>query len=100
MDTASSEPSSLTVAVSENGEQFALEGTLDIRTIAEARESLKPRKLRALALGDLSGLDTPGALFLCGLREKGVKLTGIRPEHKAVLDLIGGLELKPLLKPK
>jgi len=32
-------------------------------------------------------LDTPGALFLCGLRDKGVKLTGIRAEHQALLDL-------------
>ena len=100
MHSPSSEPSSLTVAISGDGDRFALKGTLDIRTIAEARESLKRRKLGAIDLRDLTGLDTPGALFLCGLRDKGVTLTGIRPEHEAVLDLIAGLDLKPLLKPK
>jgi phospholipid/cholesterol/gamma-HCH transport system permease protein len=35
-------------------------------------------------------------LFLCGLRDKGVELTGIRAEHHALLDLIGALDLKPL----
>jgi phospholipid/cholesterol/gamma-HCH transport system permease protein len=35
-------------------------------------------------------------LFLCDLRDKEVKLTGIRAEHQALLDLICGLDLKPL----
>ena len=100
MDSPSSEPSSLTVATSDDGDRFALKGTLDIRTIAEAREPLKRRKLRAIDLHELSGLDTPGALFLCGLRDKGVELTGIRPEHEAVLGLVADLELKPLPKAK
>ncbi len=43
-------------------------------------------------------VDTPGALFLCGLVDKGVKLTGVRVEHQALLDLICGLDLKPLPK--
>jgi phospholipid/cholesterol/gamma-HCH transport system permease protein len=34
--------------------------------------------------------------LLCGLRDKGVELAGVRPDHQALLDLIGGLELKPL----
>jgi len=51
-----------------------------------------------LDVAGLDSLDTPGALFLCGLRDKGVKLTGIRAEHKALLDLICGLDLKPLPK--
>ncbi len=37
---------------------------------------------------------------MCGLRDKGVKLTGMRPEHEAVLDLVAELDLKPLQKPK
>ena len=49
-------------------------------------------------LRNLSGLDTPGALLLCGLRDRGVELTGVRAEHKSLLDLIGGLELKPPAK--
>src|SRR6266542_1041131 len=93
-----------TIAIDDDGHGLALSGTLDIRTMAEAERALKhwpkKQKSRALNLSKLSELDTPGALFLCGLRDKGVALTGIRAEHKALLDLIGGLELKPLAKPK
>ena len=51
-----------------------------------------------LNLAKLDSLDTPGALFLCALRDKGVELTGIRAEHRALLDLICGLDLKPIPK--
>jgi len=104
MPRATSEPLSPTIAIDDDGHGLALTGTLDIRTMAEAEKALghwpKKQKSRALDLSKLSELDTPGALFLCGLRDKGVALTGIRAEHKALLDLIGGLELKPLAKPK
>jgi len=93
-----------TLAVSGDGDQLALEGVLDIRTLAGVRDSLTQRlkqrrgghARRALDLGNLNGLDTPGALFLCGLREKGLELTSVRPKHKALLDLVCGLEGKPL----
>jgi phospholipid/cholesterol/gamma-HCH transport system permease protein len=97
-----SAPSTLAVAVGDEGNRAALRGTLDIRTLAEAEKSLgnwpKKRKSGALDLSDLSRLDTPGALFLCGLRNKGVELTGISTDHQALLDLVCGLELKPLPK--
>jgi ABC-type transporter Mla MlaB component len=99
-------PSLPTVAVSGDGDRLALEGVLDIRTLARAEDALKQwmrrrrgsHAHRTLDLGNLSSLDTPGALFLCGLREKGVDLTGIRAEHKALVDLICALEGKPLPK--
>src|SRR3989442_11540032 len=104
MPRATSKPPPPTIAIDEEGDGLTLTGTLDIRTMAEAEKALKrwpkKQKSRALDLSRLSELDTPGALFLCGLRDKGVALTGIRAEHKALLDLIGGLELKPLAKPK
>jgi phospholipid/cholesterol/gamma-HCH transport system permease protein len=96
------EPQPTALAVKGEGADLALEGVLDIRTLAEAQKALgkwmKERKSRALDIGGLSGLDTPGALFLCGLRAKHVELSGVRPEHKALLDLVCGLELKPLPK--
>ena len=92
------------IAISSEGDRLALEGVLDIRTLHEVqkslRQALKQRKTGALDLAKLSGLDTPGALFLCGLGGKGVELTGVRAEHRALLDLVCGLELKPLRKPK
>src|SRR2546428_6131345 len=104
MPRATSKPPPPTIAIDEEGDGLTLTGTLDIRTMAEAEKALKrwpkKQKSRALDLSKLSELDTPGALFLCGLRDKGVALTGIRTDHKALLDLIGGLELKPLAKPK
>ena len=91
------------VAVTGEGDHLALEGVLDIRTLTAAEAALQhwqqQRKSRALDIGKLRDIDTPGALFLCELRAKGVELTGIRAEHKSLLDLICGLELKPLPKP-
>src|SRR5438270_4736761 len=89
-----------TIAIKEDGGRFALEGALDIRTLREAANSLnawqRERKSRTLDLRNLSSLDTPGALLLCNLQQHGVELTGIRNEHKSLLDLICGLERKPL----
>ena len=93
-----------TIAISGEGDHVALEGVLDIHTLQEARRSLtqalKQRKTGALDLAKLSGLDTPGALFLCGLSDKGVEFTGVRAEHRALLDLVCGLEITPLPKSK
>jgi ABC-type transporter Mla MlaB component len=97
-------PDAPTIAVTIVGERIALEGVLDIRTVAEARSAIEQRirahKFRALDLEKLVGLDSPGALFLCSLREKQVELTGVRAEHKALLELICGLDAKPLPKPR
>jgi phospholipid/cholesterol/gamma-HCH transport system permease protein len=102
MSPQSPASSSLKIDVGEEGNQVTLHGSLDIRSLVEAKESLGQLlgkgKSATLDLTDLSGLDTPGALFLCGLRDKGVVLNGVRAEHKALLDLIGELELKPLPK--
>ena len=99
MQEAATGPVPLTVAVDDDGARMTLEGALEIPTLPQARKALEEqatkRKIRVLDLGKLSDLDTPGALFLCGLRDTGVELTAVRPEHQALLDLIGGLELKP-----
>jgi phospholipid/cholesterol/gamma-HCH transport system permease protein len=101
---ASADPSRPTVVVSGDGDRLALEGALEIATLAEARNALKKWSKKGAAgsldIARLDSLDTPGALFLCGLRDKGVKLTGIRAEHQALLDLICGLDLEPLPKVK
>jgi phospholipid/cholesterol/gamma-HCH transport system permease protein len=92
----------LTVVIEDDGDRLKLEGPLGIRTLSAAERPVNAwrtkHKSGVLDLGKLSDLDTPGALFVCGLRDKGVQLTGVRAEHKALLDLIGGLELKPLPK--
>lgn len=102
MPRALSEPPTPAIAIDADGERPALRGALQIRTLVEAERSLelwsRDGKGRALDLSTLSTLDTPGALFLCRLRNQGVELTGIRAEHKALLDLVRGLELKPLPK--
>lgn len=102
MPPESAAPPSLTVDVGDEGNRVALGGTLDIRTLAEAEKSLrdwpKKRTSGTLDLSALSRLDTPGALFLCGLRNQGIELTGISTDHRALLDLVCGLELRPLPK--
>ena len=99
---APAEPARPAVAVSGDGDRLALAGSLDRGTLAEARAALKKwsRKgaARSLDIAGLESLDTPGALFLCGLRDKDVELTGIRDEHRSLLDLICGLDLEPLPK--
>jgi phospholipid/cholesterol/gamma-HCH transport system permease protein len=92
------------VVVSGDGDRITLAGDLGIATLAEAGNALKKWSkrdaARSLDISKLDSLDTPGALFLCGLRGKGVKLTGIRADNQALLDLIGGLDLKPPQKAK
>src|SRR2546423_1243310 len=104
MQRASSQPPSPPFAITESGDRLAFQGALTIHTLVEAEKSLhlgwKQRKSRALDLGELDSLDTPGALLLCALRNHDVELTRIRPEHKALLDLVCGLDLKPLPKPR
>jgi phospholipid/cholesterol/gamma-HCH transport system permease protein len=86
--------------VSGEGDHLALKGVLEIVTLADTRESLKKwskhGSSRTLDVAGLESLDTPGALFLCGLKNKGVKLTGVRAGHQVLLDLICGLDLKQI----
>jgi phospholipid/cholesterol/gamma-HCH transport system permease protein len=82
---------------------MALDGVLDIHSLDLAKRGLgqwlRQRKSRALDLRKLSGLDTPGAMFLCELRDQHVELTGVSAEHQELLDLVCGLERKALPKP-
>src|ERR1700682_3547672 len=104
MQAGSAALASPAVAITGKDDRWALTGELDIRTLTEGRRALaqwlKERKSRSLDLGELHGLDTPGALALCELRGKGVELTGIRDEHKALLDLVCNLDLKTLPESK
>jgi len=98
----SAAPSSPTLVVRGEDDRLAFAGALELRTLPAARNALKQwtkqGAARALDIGGLDSLDTPGALFLCGLREQGVELTGMRAEHRALLDLICELDLQPLPK--
>jgi phospholipid/cholesterol/gamma-HCH transport system permease protein len=99
MQQASAHPP-LTATLDPKGDRMRLAGDLDINTLVRAEASLhdwmSTRKSRVIDLSELKHLDTPGALFLSVLRGKGVELTGIGREHKALLDFIGGLDFKPL----
>ncbi|MDP1681390.1 MAG: ABC transporter permease, partial [Burkholderiales bacterium] len=100
----SAAPCPPTLVVSGEGDRLAFAGALDLRALPAARNALKQwtkqGSARALDIGGLDSLDTPGALFLCGLRDQGVELTGVCAEHRALLDLICGLDLQPLPKVK
>jgi phospholipid/cholesterol/gamma-HCH transport system permease protein len=77
-----------------------LAGDLDIRTLVRAETSLREwmskRKSKIVDVSGLKNLDTPGALLLSTLRDRGIELTGVGQEHKGLLDFIGQLDLKPL----
>src|SRR5260221_4897604 len=100
----SPESRSPALVIDEHGDRPALKGALDIRSLTDAEKLLKRqrggKKVRAIDLAGLDALDTPGALLLCALRNDGVELTGVRSEHRALLDLVCGLDLKPLSKPR
>jgi phospholipid/cholesterol/gamma-HCH transport system permease protein len=93
-----------TLAISGDVGLLSLEGVLDIRTIAQAEQALHPapsgKTPKKLDLSGLSSVDTSGALFLCRLRDEGVQLTGIGTAHKTLLELVGGLEHKPIPEKK
>jgi phospholipid/cholesterol/gamma-HCH transport system permease protein len=90
----------LSFSVGNDGSRLTFEGTLGISTLSEAKdyiEKWRPKqKERLLDLAKLSDLDTSGAMLLCRVRDKGVELSGLRADHQATLDLICGLDLKPL----
>lgn len=104
MPRASSEPPLPTLALSGDDSRMTLAGVLDVRTVHQARAALqhwlRQRKSHVLDLSQLESLDTPGALFLCELAGRQVEMTGVRAEHEQLLGLLGGLERKPLLKPR
>lgn len=87
------------LVVSGDGDHHALAGALTIGTLPAARDSLAAWTHRGAActldVAGLTSLDTPGALFLCALRDTGVTLAGVRAEHQVLVDLIGGLDLTP-----
>ncbi len=85
--------------VSGDGDHHALAGALTIGTLPAARHSLAAWTGRGAActldVAGLTSLDTPGALFLCALRDTGVALAGVRADHQLLVDLIGDLDLTP-----
>jgi phospholipid/cholesterol/gamma-HCH transport system permease protein len=104
MTRPSPEPAAPALSFDGDDDRLALDGVLDIRTLDLARDTLKrwlrQRKSQMLDLSRLDRLDTPGALLLSELAGTRVELIGMHAEHRQVLDLIGGLERKPLLKPR
>ena len=87
-----------------DGDRASAGGALVIGTLPAAKAALaqhgRERGVTTLDLSELERLDTPGALFLCGLRDRGVELTRARAEHAALLDLVCNLDVKPLPVPK
>ena len=100
MSIALAERRSPAIDIHADGDSLALAGVLDVRTLPEVERAIGQRtkggKSQPIDLANLSALDTPGALFLCGLRKQGVELTGVRSEHSALLELICSLDLRPL----
>jgi phospholipid/cholesterol/gamma-HCH transport system permease protein len=90
------------LALSGEGPRLTLSGDLGLPTLSAFRRALAQGQPVAapaeLDLSQLRSLDTPGALLLRGLREQGLRLSGLRPEHADLLALIEQLDLRPLSK--
>jgi phospholipid/cholesterol/gamma-HCH transport system permease protein len=91
-----------TLAIEMHGARIALKGALGVRTLPELDHALARQQTEqsrpTLDLGALNALDTSAALFLSSLRAAGTSLTGLSPEHRALIDFIGKLELQPFPK--
>jgi phospholipid/cholesterol/gamma-HCH transport system permease protein len=91
------------LSVDGDGGCLSLKGDLGLRTLDVVRRALqKPRQGPAPTELDLAGLqrlDTPGALLLCGLRDRGLHLRGLRSQHADLLDMVCGLEVQDLPTP-
>ena len=89
------------IAFGGDADRASLEGVLDIRTLTAARQAFAERfgarrHPKRVDVSGLTALDTPGALFLRDIKTGNVELTGIRDEHRALIDLVCGLEGRPL----
>jgi ABC-type transporter Mla MlaB component len=88
------QPSPSSFSVEAENETLRLSGALDIRSLGNAEALLKSarsrQKFRSIDLGGVHILDTPGALLLCTMRKADIEFTGVRPEHRALLDLVCG----------
>lgn len=102
MQKATSAPQPSALVVNGDGDRLTLEGNINIATLGQLRSSLAQEQGegRTLDLGKVGSLDTPGALLLCSLQKEGYALAGVRDEHRALLDLVCGLDLAPLPKAK
>ncbi|HMC15857.1 MAG TPA: ABC transporter permease [Albitalea sp.] len=100
MPRAPSRPPEPAITLAADGDRAALAGVLGVHTLADARAQLKQQRAHLLDLSNLAGLDTPGALWLCELRDGGMRLAGVQAEHQALLNLVCGLKHEPLPKAK
>ena len=91
------------LAIETQGARIALKGALGARTIPDLDRALsregREAARRTFDLANLSALDTSGALFLSKLRAAGASLTGLNKDQRALVDLVGELDLTPLPKP-
>ena len=89
--------------VDESGGRLALRGTLDIRTLADAAATLRHWRSGRRARSIFAGLthSTRRAPWSCAHSGKDdAKLTGVKPGHRALLELVCRLELEPLPSPR
>jgi phospholipid/cholesterol/gamma-HCH transport system permease protein len=83
-----------------DGDRAAFEGTLDVRTVGDAERFMEGHRTRSIDVGNLSALDTLGALFLWQWQRSDGELTGVQPPQQRLLDLVGGLDARPLPRVK
>ncbi len=97
MPSSPSTPSPLTVTVADG--HVTLAGKLNATTVEQARHATKSvtdAGKRQIDVGGLTELDTAGALLLCAWQEQGGTFSGLRAEHKRLLELITKLDHAPL----
>jgi phospholipid/cholesterol/gamma-HCH transport system permease protein len=68
-----------------------LSGPLDVHHLRAAQAAV--RTARSVDLGDVTTLDTAGALWLTQLHAKGTELRNLAPAHQPLIDLIGNLTI-------
>ena len=88
------------LAVEGEGSCLSLEGDLGLPTLDIVRRALRKHRHgpapTELNLAGLQRLDTPGALLLCGLRDQGLRLQGLRRPHADLLEMVCKLGVQDL----
>ncbi len=93
--------SHLQLRIEQNDRQVRIQGPLDLHHFQQAKEILQQmnvsdNKAIIIDLSEVTRLDTAGAFLLhnlCNATKQQFKLENFNPEHKALFDLINGMNL-------
>jgi len=92
------------LSIKRDGSRIHIQGALDLHHFQQAKEVFKEvhlanNKATVIDLSKVTRLDTAGAFILYNATKQHMKIENLRPEHKALFDLVSEVNLiKPTAK--